>query len=68
MKCFQRLGYFPRDEQVSGVFIERACGYLGLSAGTVRDAAQRTAEWQRELVRERVGAVFDPQLARSLAC
>ena len=31
------------------------------------DAAQRTAEWQRELVRGQVGAVVDPERARSLA-
>ena len=66
LKCFQRLGHFPRDG-VPEVMIERACGRLPLPAATMPDAAQRTAEWQRELVRERVGAVFDPQLARSLA-
>jgi hypothetical protein len=31
------------------------------------DTAQRTAQWQRQLVRDRVGAVFDPQRARALA-
>ena len=66
LKCFQRLGYFPRDG-LPEVIIDRACGRLGLPAGTVPVAAQHTAEWQRELVRECVGAVFDPQLARSLA-
>ncbi len=66
LKCFQRLGYFPRDA-VPEVLVERVCGCLQLPVGTVPDVAQRTAEWQRELVRARVGVVFDPGRARALA-
>ena len=42
-------------------------GGLGLREGTIPDAAERTARWQRELVRERVGAVLDPDRARVIA-
>ena len=67
LKCFQRLGYFPRGEQVPEVVVEHIRDCLGLDEGTIPDAAERTAEWQRELVRERVGAVFDPERARLVA-
>ena len=67
LKCFQRLGYFPRDEQLPVEVIERVRTCLGLAEGTLPDAARRTAAWQRELIRERVGAVFDPERARALA-
>ena len=67
LKCFQRLGYFPRQDQLPVEVIERVRSSLGLSEGTLPDAARRTAAWQRELIRERVGAVFDPERARSLA-
>ena len=40
---------------------------LRLSGATVPAAARRTAAWQRELVRERVDALFDPEHARALA-
>ena len=61
LKCFSRLGYFPRGEQVPEVVFEHVRDCLRLDERTIPDAAERTAEWQRELVRERVGAVFDPQ-------
>ena len=67
LKCFQRLGYFPRSEQVPEVVIGHVRRCLGLSAGTTPEAGQRTAACQRELVRGRVGAVFDPERARTLA-
>jgi hypothetical protein len=67
LKCFQRLGHFPREDGVPEAVVERVRSCLGLAGATVPDAARRTAAWQRELVRERVGALFDPERARALA-
>ncbi len=67
LKCFQRLGYFPHGEQVPEVVVEHVRECLALDQRTVPDTAERTAEWQRELVRERVGAVLDPERARMVA-
>jgi hypothetical protein len=67
LKCFQRLGHFPREDQVPGVIVERVRGCLGLPDAAGWERAQRTAEWQRQLVRDRVGAVLDPARARALA-
>src|SRR5207248_672801 len=67
LKCFQRLGYFPRGGQVPEVVVEHVRDCLRLDEGTIPDAAERTAEWQRELVRERVGAVFDSERTRLVA-
>jgi Domain of unknown function (DUF4158) len=39
LKCFQRLGYFPRGEQVPEVVVEHVRDCLGLDAGTIPDAA-----------------------------
>ena len=61
LKCFQRLGYFPRDGQVPDVIVERMRGCLGLPPGTMPDTAQRTAEWQRQL-----GPVLAPTRAMGL--
>jgi TnpA family transposase len=67
LKCFQRLGYFPRDDQVPKAVIERVRSSLRLPKASVVDVAQRTAEWQRALVRDRVGALLDLARARALA-
>ena len=67
LKCFQGLGYFPRGELVPEVVVEHVRECLALDQRTIPDAAARTAEWQREVVRERVGAVFDPERTRMVA-
>jgi Domain of unknown function (DUF4158) len=67
LKCFERLGYFPTSEQVPDVAVDHVRRCVGLPAGTMLEAGQRTAAWQRELVRGRVGAAFDPERARTLA-
>ena len=51
LKCFQRLGYYPRDDQLPEADVERIRASLGLPGGIVRDARDRTARWQQELVR-----------------
>ena len=67
LKCFQRLGYFPRDDQVPEVVVERIRACLELPGDTVRDARDRTARWQQDLVRDRLGVVSDRERARALA-
>jgi TnpA family transposase len=67
LKCFQRLGYFPRDDQLPEAVVERIRASLGLPGGIVRDARDRTARWQQELVRDRLGVLSDPERARALA-
>jgi Domain of unknown function (DUF4158) len=66
LKCFQRLGYFPRAEQVPPAVIERVRGRLGLSEASGWQPPDRTGRWQQQLVRERLGVVSDPKRARSL--
>ncbi|MGO9974726.1 MAG: DUF4158 domain-containing protein [Solirubrobacteraceae bacterium] len=43
LECFQRLGHFPREDQVPGVIVERVRGCLGLpdAAGWEKGAAHR---------------------------
>jgi TnpA family transposase len=67
LKCFQRLGYFPRHEQLPAGVIERVRACLGSVEGPPPDLARRTVAWQRELIRDRVGVVLDPERARALA-
>jgi hypothetical protein len=47
--------------------VEHVRDCLRLDGGTIPDAAERMAEWQRELVRECAGAVFDPERGRLVA-
>jgi hypothetical protein len=67
LKCFQRLGYFPRAGQVPPAVIERVRGSLGLSGATGWQPPDRSGRWQQQLVRERLGVCSDPERARSLA-
>lgn len=67
LKCFQRLGYFPRAGQVPPAVVERVRGSLGLSDGRGWQPRDRTGRWQQQLVRERLGVCSDPERARSLA-
>lgn len=67
LKCFQRLGYFPRAGHVPPAVIERVRGTLGLSDATGWQPPDRTGRWQQQLVRERLGVGADPERARSLA-
>jgi TnpA family transposase len=67
LKCFQRLGYFPRAGHVPLAMIERVRGCLGLGDAAGWQPPDRTGRWQQQLVRERLGVVSDPERARSLA-
>ncbi len=68
LKCFQRLGYFPRRDQAPEAVVDHVRRCLDLpDATTPERGSERTAESQRELVRERVGVVLDSQRARAVA-
>ncbi len=68
LKCFQRLGYFPRRERVPEVVVDHIRRHLELSPATMPEpGSERTAKLQRELVRECVGVLFDPERARQVA-
>ena len=68
LKCFQRLGYFPRRDDVPETVIEHVRRCLDLPEATVPErGSERTAESQRQLVRERVGVVLNPERAREIA-
>jgi hypothetical protein len=67
LKCFQRLGYFPRAKQLPPEAIERIGAGLGFDQKTGWRAPERTGRWQQQLVRDRLGVAADPERARSLA-
>jgi hypothetical protein len=37
LRCYRRLGYFPREDQVSEAVVERVRSCLGLAEATVGD-------------------------------
>ena len=66
LKCFQRLGYFPRADDVPSAVVDHVRRRLELADGTGWSCAPRTAG-QRHMVRERLGVVHDPERARAVA-
>jgi TnpA family transposase len=67
LRCFQRLGYFPRPVDVPVMVVEHVRRGLELPKGTPAFIGAETGKWQRRLVRERLGVVHDPQRARAVA-
>lgn len=67
LRCFQRLGYFPRPVDVPVMVVEHVRRGLELPEGTLAFIGAETGKWQRRLVRERLGVVHDPQRARAVA-
>jgi Domain of unknown function (DUF4158) len=67
LRCFQRLGYFPRPADVPATVVEHIRRGLELPEGTAGVRGSETAKWQRRLVRERLGVVHDPRRARTVA-
>jgi len=68
LKCFQRLGYFPRMVDVPTVIVEHIRGYLGLPAEvTLGHDADRTARHHKGLIRDRLGVIAEPEKARGVA-
>ena len=68
LKCYQRLGYFPRLEQVPVEVV----GHVGRAAELrasvePRYESDRTLWRHREWIRTRLGVVFDPGRVRGIA-
>ncbi|WP_327581817.1 Tn3 family transposase [Nonomuraea sp. NBC_00507] len=68
LKCFQRLGRFPKAREVPPVVVEhvRRCLDLGEDIMPVY-ASPRTAESHRVLIRRREGVGYAPAKARKIA-
>jgi len=71
LKCYQRLGYFPQPDRVPP---EVTAHVHARAAELVRDRidppgrqSDRTIRRCRELVRQRTGAVWDPDRVRAVA-
>ena len=67
LKCCQRLGYFSRPEDVPAPVLDHLRRCLELTDGTAATRGARAAESHRQLVRERLGVVHDPERARAVA-
>ncbi|MGH2722397.1 MAG: DUF4158 domain-containing protein, partial [Actinomycetota bacterium] len=68
LKAFQRLGYFPKLEEVPSVIVDHVRGCLGLSPEVALgyDAA-RTLSRHHRSVRRRLEVTFDPLQALRIA-
>jgi hypothetical protein len=67
LKCCQRLGYFPRTDDVPAPVLDHIRRCLELAESTAPTRGARAAESHRQLVRERLGVVHDPERARAVA-
>jgi len=67
LRCFGRLGYFPRPEDVPLAVLEHVRRCLDLPEGTAASCGSPTAKFQRALVRERLGVVHDLERARAVS-
>jgi TnpA family transposase len=68
LKSYQRLGYFPKLDEVPAAVVEHVRGTLKLPGEvTAEHDADRTAKWHRGLVRALVGVRYDAGKARAIA-
>ncbi|MFF6851766.1 DUF4158 domain-containing protein [Streptomyces antimycoticus] len=68
LKCYQKLGYFPKAAEVPGTVVEHVRGALELPEGTgPHYESANTAKLHRKLVRERHGISYDQERARQIA-
>jgi hypothetical protein len=68
LKSYQRLGYFPKLDEVPQVVVEHVREALRLPADVVAEVdATRTAKRRREFVRTRLGVKYNAAKARILA-
>ena len=69
LKCCQRLGYFPKLDQIPVTVIEHVRQELGLHEATaVACVPERTTRNHKSLVRHRLGLSADQGAARKFAC
>lgn len=68
LKCFQRLGYFPRLQEVPPAIVEHVREYLSLPTSVVAaHDSERTLRHHKTLIRARLGVRLDPEQARDVA-
>ncbi|WP_433257545.1 DUF4158 domain-containing protein [Streptosporangium sp. CA-135522] len=68
LKSYQRMGCFPRREEVPDVVVDFVRRVVDLPEGTLPVyASERTAQQHRTQVRRRTGVVYDDVRARALA-
>ncbi|MFE7355489.1 DUF4158 domain-containing protein [Streptomyces sp. NPDC057543] len=68
LKCYQKLGYFPKADEVPEAVVEHVRGGLEIAEGTgPHYESANTAKLHRKLVRERQGISYDQERARQIA-
>ncbi len=68
LKSYQRLGYFPKLDEVPEIVVGHVREALGLPGGVLPQVdAARTAKRHRDLIRRRRGVKYNPAQARGLA-
>jgi hypothetical protein len=68
LKSYQRLGYFPKLDDVPSVVVRHVRGCLGLGLEVeFGPAAERTGKRHREFVRARMKVTYDSARAREVA-
>lgn len=55
LKSFQRLGYFPKDEDVPGAVVAHVCSRLGVGPDTAAVPPQRSRQRYRGAIRAHLG-------------
>jgi hypothetical protein len=66
LRCFGRLGYFARSEDVPDAVVDHVRRCLELEDWTAAVCGTSTAKLHRTLVRERLGVTCDPARARAV--
>ncbi|MEH0517151.1 DUF4158 domain-containing protein [Streptomyces sp. B21-079] len=67
LKSYQRMGCFPKLDEIPDAVVDFVRRAVELPEGTVPGAVNRTAERQRTAVRQRTGLVYDKARARKVA-
>ena len=68
LKCYQRLGYFPKLAEVPVVVVDHVRGKLELAGNVAAVAdAERTGKRHRQFVRDRLGVKYAPATVREVA-
>jgi hypothetical protein len=68
LKSYQRLGYFPKAEDVPAVVVRHVRGCLGIGPDVeFGQTAERTGKRHREFVRARMKVTYDPARVREVA-
>ena len=69
LKSYQRLGYFPKVDDVPPAVVRHVAGRpgAGRKRGRLEQAAERTAKRYRELVRARMKVTYDTARVRQVA-